>query len=110
MKIKYTKPIVIAEIGCNHKGDLKIAKEMIKIAAESGADYVKFQKRDNKYLLGDKYNIPHPVPENSYGKTYGMHREFLEFNIKQHKELYLTCKKYKIGYSISVWEKILQRK
>tara|TARA_B100000927_G_C16467968_1_gene470445 strand:+ start:835 stop:1719 length:885 start_codon:yes stop_codon:yes gene_type:complete len=105
MKNKYSKPIVIAEIGCNHKGDLKIAKEMIMVASQSGADYVKFQKRDNKFLLGEGYNNPHPVPENSYGKTYGLHREFLEFNISQHKDLYLTCKKYNIGYSTSVWEK-----
>ena len=99
------KPKIIAEIGCNHKGNLGIAKEMIKQAADAGVDYVKFQKRNNKYLLKDKYNDPHPVPENSYGKTYGEHREYLEFNIKQHKELYLTCKKFKIGYSTSVWEK-----
>ena len=38
-------------------------------------------------------------------KSFGEHREYLEFTIKQHKELYLTCKKFKIGYSTSVWEK-----
>jgi N-acetylneuraminate synthase len=104
-KINFHKPKIIAEIGCNHKGDLDIAKEMIKQAAEAGADYVKFQKRDNKYLLKDKYNEPHPVKENSYGDTYGEHREYLEFSIKQHKHLYNFCKKNKIGYSTSVWEK-----
>ena len=40
---------VIAEIGCNHKGDFKLAKEMIKIAANvCGVDVVKFQTRNNK--------------------------------------------------------------
>jgi sialic acid synthase len=105
MLINYKNPTIIAEIGCNHKGDIKIAKKMIEVASSCGASYVKFQKRDNKYLLKERYNIPHPVPENSYGKTYGLHREFLEFNMKQHLELYKFCLKKKIKYSVSVWEK-----
>ena len=103
--MQYKNPTIIAEIGCNHKGDLNIAKKMILSAAKCGAKYVKFQKRNNKYLLGKKYNLPHPVPENSYGKSYGLHREFLEFNFKQHYELYKYCKKNKISYSTSLWEK-----
>ena len=103
--MQYKNPIVIAEIGCNHKGDLKIAKKMIESAAYCGAKFVKFQKRDNKYLLGKKYNLPHPVPENSYGKSYGLHRDFLEFNFKEHGELYRCCKKNKISYSTSLWDK-----
>ena len=102
---KFSKPILIAEIGCNHKGDFEIAKKMIETAAKCGADYVKFQKRDNIFLLKEKFNLPHPVPENSYGNTYGEHREYLEFNIKQHIKLSKICKKNKIKYSISVWEK-----
>jgi len=100
------KPVLVAEIGCNHKGDLQIAKDMIKIAAEyCNADYVKFQKRCNKELLSEKeYNTPHPIPENSYGKTYGEHREFLEFNSEQHRELKDYCEKLGIGYSTSVWD------
>mgnify|MGYP001417221428 FL=1 len=94
--IKYKKPILIAEIGCNHMGNINIAKKMIETAALSGADYVKFQKRNNKYLLGNEYNKPHPVPENSFANSYGQHREFLEFNISQHKKLNKFCKKKKI--------------
>ncbi len=102
--MKYTKPIIIAEIGCNHKGNLKIAKELIKAAAQSGATYAKFQKRDNKYLLKSEFDLPHPNPHNSFGKTYGEHREFLEFDMNKHKILYNECKKNKIKYSVSVWE------
>ena len=47
--MQYKNPLVIAEIGCNHKGDLKIAKKMIGSAAKCGVSYVKFQKRNNKY-------------------------------------------------------------
>ena len=96
---------IIAEIGCNHKGNLSIAKKLILAAKQAGADYVKFQKRDNKYLLGDEYYKPHPVPENSYGSNYGKHRDFLEFNISQHINLHKFCKKNKINYSVSVWGK-----
>lgn len=97
---------VIAEIGCNHKGDMKIAKEMIETASKfCKADVVKFQKRNNKELLSEEeYNAPHPHPENSYGRTYGEHREFLEFTPEQHKELKDFCEQQGIKYSTSVWD------
>lgn len=99
-------PIIIAEIGCNHKGDINIAKEMIEIAATyCKVDIVKFQKRCNKELLTpEEYNAPHPNPDNSYGKTYGEHREFLEFTLEQHRQLKAWCEEYGIVYSTSVWD------
>ena len=76
-KFDYQRPKVIAEIGCNHLGDMKIAKELIDLAYKSGAKYVKFQKRNNKELLTkEQYEAPHPNPHNSYGDTYGAHREY----------------------------------
>ena len=100
------KPRVIAEIGCNHKGDIEIAKEMIKIAAIfCKADVAKFQKRNIKEVLTEEeYNSPHPNPMHSYGKTYGEHREFLEFTLEQHKELKEYCDEFGIIYSSSVWD------
>ena len=100
------KPKVVAEIGCNHKGEMQIAKDLIRIAAEfCNVDAVKFQKRCNKELLTpEEYNAPHPVQENAYGKTYGEHREFLEFNIDQHLELKAYCEELNIIYSTSVWD------
>ena len=96
---------IIAEIGCNHKGDFKIALDLIKEAKRCGADAVKFQKRNNKLLLNAKeYKSPHPEPWNSYGNTYGAHREALEFDINQHKELQDFCADLKIEYTSSVWE------
>ena len=99
-------PKIIAEIGCNHKGDMAIAKEMIMTAATyCKADVVKFQKRNNKELLSEEdYNTPHPNPSNSYGNTYGEHREKLEFDIEQHKQLKAWCDEYGIVYSTSVWD------
>ena len=102
----YKIPYVIAEIGCNHKGDMEIAKELIKIAKIfSNADAVKFQKRNNIELLTEEqYNAPHPNPSNSYGDTYGAHREFLEFDVQQHAELKAYCEEIGIVYSTSVWD------
>ena len=78
---------IIAEIGQNHNGEMKIAKQLIEMAARSGADAVKFQKRDIHYDLTDEaYNRPYDNP-NSFGHTYGEHREFLELNKEQHQEL-----------------------
>jgi len=103
---EYKKPYVIAEIGCNHKGEMSIAKELIKIAKIFGnADAVKFQKRNNKELLTEEqYHAPHPNALNSYGDTYGAHREFLEFDVDQHRELKEYCEEIGIVYSTSVWD------
>ncbi|WP_130734322.1 N-acetylneuraminate synthase family protein [Flavobacterium sp. J27] len=102
----YKKPYVIAEIGCNHKGEMHIAKELIKIAKIfCNVDAVKFQKRNNVELLTEEqYNAPHPNPSNSYGDTYGAHREYLEFNVQQHAELKAYCEEIGIVYSTSVWD------
>lgn len=104
--MKSLSPRVIAEIGGNHKGDMSIAKEMIMTAATyCKADIVKFQKRCNKELLTkEEYNAPHPNPVNSYGDTYGAHREFLEFDIEEHKQLKAWCEEFGVTYSTSVWD------
>jgi N-acetylneuraminate synthase len=97
---------IIAEIGCNHKGDMNIAREMIITAATfCKVDAVKFQKRNPRELLtDDQYNSPHPNPGHAYGKTYGEHREFLEFNLEQHRQLKNWCEEFKIKYSCSAWD------
>lgn len=104
--IEYEAPYVIAEIGCNHKGEMEIAHQMIQLAAKfCKVDAVKFQKRCNRELLSAKqYNAPHPAPYNSYGATYGEHREHLEFNLEQHRQLKKWCDEENITYSCSVWD------
>jgi len=104
---KYKKPVVVSEIGCNHMGNFEIAKELIKLSKDAGADVAKFQKRNNKELLTpEQYNAPHPNPANSYGDTYGAHREFLEFTANQHAELKKYAESIGIKYSTSVWDVI----
>jgi N-acetylneuraminate synthase len=99
-------PKVIAEIGCNHMGDIEIAHEMIGIAATfAKCDFVKFQKRSNRELLTpEEYDSRHPNPQHSYGDSYGAHREFLEFDLEQHRQLQQWCREFGIGYSTSVWD------
>jgi sialic acid synthase len=78
---------VIAEIGHNHQGKLETAKEMFRVAKECGADAVKLQKRDNRSLYTQSmYNKVYDN-ENSFGATYGEHREALEFGWNEYQEL-----------------------
>ncbi len=81
-------PFIIAEIGNNHNGSVKKAKELIKKAKEINVDAVKFQIKDieksfSKELLDSPYE-----GQNSFGKTYREHKEFLEFNFDELKEIY----------------------
>ena len=89
---KYESPFIIAEIGNNHNGDLKLAKEMIKICKKINVDAVKFQVKDietafSKELLDKPYTGP-----NSFGKTYREHKEALEFSKEELKDVYNYAK------------------
>ncbi|HJR58771.1 MAG TPA: N-acetylneuraminate synthase family protein [Vicinamibacterales bacterium] len=78
---------VIAEVGHNHQGDLQTAKRLFLAAQEAGANAVKLQKRDNRSLFTrEMYDRPYDN-ENSFGATYGAHREFLEFGEAEYREL-----------------------
>jgi N-acetylneuraminate synthase len=102
---EYPTPYVIAEIGCNHKGEIDVAKELLTLAKEAGATVGKFQKRNPRELLTkEQYDAPHPCPYNSFGSTYGEHREFLELSVDDHRELQNHCKKIDLEYSCSVWD------
>lgn len=78
---------VIAEIGHNHQGSVEICKQMIKAAKDAGADAVKLQKRNNKTLFTEEAYNKSYENENSFGKTYGEHREALEFDKEQYLEV-----------------------
>lgn len=99
-------PTVVAEIGCNHCGNPETARELIKMAAVfCRADYVKFQKRSPRELLTPRqYEAPHPNEMHSYGNSYGAHREFLEFDVDQHRQLQQWCAEYGVRYACSVWD------
>ncbi len=101
----YRMPEVVAEIGCNHLGQVAIAKELIDLARQAGVHHVKFQKRTNHELLSpEQRDAPHPNPMHSYGATYGEHRDYLELDVDQHRELRDYCQEVGIAYSTSVWD------
>jgi len=78
---------VIAEIGHNHQGSVETAKALFHGAKDCGANAVKLQKRDNRTLYTRAmYDQPYDH-ENSFGVTYGAHREALEFGETEYREL-----------------------
>jgi sialic acid synthase len=98
LKKDKNKAFVVAEIGCNHGGSIDTAIELIKSAKYCGADAVKFQKRNNKTLFTKElYNASYDN-KNSYGKTYGEHREYLEFGKEEYKVLQDLCKEIDIHF------------
>lgn len=99
-----SKAYVIAEIGNNHMGDIEVCKQLFLEAKHCGADAVKLQKRNNKKLFTKEvYDRPYDNP-NSYGKTYGEHREYLEFDYDQYRELQKYCKKINITFFATAFD------
>lgn len=83
----FSQAYVIAEVGHNHGGDVGRAKELVSAAREAGASAVKLQKRQNATLYTRQmYNQPYGG-RNSFGATYGEHREFLEFDRAEYEVL-----------------------
>jgi len=94
---------VIGEIGQNHNGSVDFAKLIIDLASKEPIDEVfgtklkpmdavKMTKRDLKYELTDSAMARPYVTPNSFGKTYGEHREFLELSNEEHFEVYKYAK------------------
>jgi N-acetylneuraminate synthase len=96
------EPYIIGEIGINHNGDLKIAKELIDLAKECGCDAVKFQKRNVDDVYTEKYlNSPRESP---WGKTQRAQKLGLEFGKNEYDEIDLYCKEKNIDWFASAWD------
>ena len=94
-----SKTLIIAEVGVNHNGDLKIARELVSIAASAGADIVKFQTFTASKLLTEDapkaaYQIDSASPDNS---NYEM-LQSLELSHDDHLTLIEDCKKNHIEF------------
>ncbi len=95
---------IIAEIGINHQGDREIAKKLIIEAKRCGADAVKFQKRCiSRILTREGLDMPY-VNSNSFGKTYGEHKQALELSEEDYGELQECCRKNDIIFCASGWD------
>jgi N-acetylneuraminate synthase len=98
----FKKPILIAEIGINHNGDINLAKKLIDSSVDANFDIVKFQKRDinlvySEELLNSKRDSP-------WGTTQREQKEGLEFSEKEYLEIDTYCKKKNIKWFASAWD------
>ena len=94
----------IAELGQNHQGELDIAMKMIEVCAGCGVHAVKLQKRDNKNLFTKAQYQKDYDNENSFGKTYGEHREALEFGEKEYRILKEFAEDKGLDFLCTAWD------
>ncbi len=97
-----SKCTLIAEIGINHNGDIKIAKQLIDMAKNNGCDYVKFQKRDINVVYSP--DVLSQLRESPWGTTQRQQKEGLEFGLKQYQEIDRYCKEKGLGWFASAWD------
>tara|TARA_B100000989_G_scaffold298033_2_gene285807 strand:- start:1157 stop:2002 length:846 start_codon:yes stop_codon:yes gene_type:complete len=96
------KPYLIAEIGINHNGDIRIAKKLIEISKKNSFNAVKFQKRDiDRVYTKEQLEIPRESP---WGKTTREQKLGLEFNEKDYDQINSFCKELEIDWFASAWE------
>ena len=93
---------IVAEIGINHNGDMNICKQLIEVAADAGANCVKFQKRDiNQVYTQEFLNSPR---ESKWGKTQREQKLGLEFRADEYQEIDDYCKEKDIEWLACAWD------
>ena len=93
---------IIGEIGINHNGDLGIAKELIDVASDAGADAVKFQKRTIDLVYTQEFLDS--SRESPWGNTQREQKEGLEFGFDEYTEIDKYCKEKGIEWFASAWD------
>ena len=94
---------IIGEIGINHQGDINIAKRLIDIAAASGCDAVKFQKRNPDICVPEEQKSK-PRKWQGQDMTYLEYKYKIEFGKKEYDEIDRYCKQQGIAWSASPWD------
>jgi len=94
--------VIVAEIGINHNGDMAICKQLIDVAADSGANCVKFQKRDIDQVYTQEF-LDSPR-ESQWGATQREQKSGLEFSTEQYQEIEDYCKKRRLEWFASAWD------
>jgi sialic acid synthase SpsE len=96
----------VAEVGNNHQGKAAMAMDMVRRAAEAGADAVKFQKRHTESLLTREGRSAPYTGKNSFGSTYGAHREALELSAGEMAEAKQLAEELGLVFFASAWDKV----
>lgn len=96
---------IIAEVGQNHQGDVKIALDYIQKFSDIGATAIKFQKRSLENLFDYKTGQREYENPNSFGKTYIEHRKQLELTIEEMKQLKDKCDQLKVEFICTPFDK-----
>ena len=99
-----TDAFVIAELGNNHQGSVEECRKLISAAHESGADAVKLQKRANSELFTKSFFDSPYQNNNSYGETYGKHREYLELDIDAYKSLQAYAQELGLSFFVTPFD------
>jgi len=94
---------IIGEIGINHQGDINIAKRLIDIAAASGCDAVKFQKRNPDVCVPEAQKNK-PRSWQGVDMTYLEYKYKVEFGKEEYDEIDRYCKQQGIAWSASPWD------
>ncbi len=97
-----THCFIVAEIGINHNGDINLAKKLIKMAHDLGADAVKFQKRTVDVVY-TKHELEMERP-NPFGETNGDLKRGLEFGLDEYSEIDKYCRELGILWFASCWD------
>ena len=96
--------LIIAEAGINHQGQVAIARQLIDVAAEAGADVVKFQKRTiSRILTAEGLKRPY-ANANSFGDTYGEHKVALELDETAYRDLKAYTEEKGLIFLASAWD------
>ena len=99
---KNKRIFIIAEMGINHNGEIKIAKQLIDEAKDAGANIVKFQKRTIELVYSKEIlDLPRESP---WGTTMRAQKEGIEFGLAEYKEIDTYCRKRAIEWFASAWD------
>ena len=93
---------IIAELGTNHMGNMKIAKKLIDVAVSAGCNAVKLQKKNVEKIFAKEF-LDSPL-ESPWGTTQRDMRLHREFNDNQFKQIRMHCKRKKIPWFVSCWD------
>lgn len=93
------RTVIIAEAGVNHNGDLAMARKLIDVAVEAGADFVKFQTFSaNRLVTKHAAKADYQVKAETLDESQLEMLQRLELNVAAHRELIAHCAMCNIGF------------